>query len=133
MFAFMATDGTPVFQSQMSSQWEHYLAPTIGAQGIYTNAGTYGGLYAFAPSGQQQFFASMGQTSEWTPAVDASHVYAYTNGEPGTGGAGGGLTVLDPGTGAVQAFITDPTFVNSLYEIQGSVVLGAPGSVIAAN
>ena len=133
MFAFKVADGTLVFQSQMSSQWEHYLAPTLGAQGIYTNAGTYGGLYAFNPSGQQLFFANMGQTSEWTPAVDAGHVYAYTNGEPGTGGSGGGLSVLDPGTGAVQMFITDPTFANFQYEIRGSAVLGAPGSVFAAN
>jgi hypothetical protein len=100
---------------------------------VYTNAGAYGGMYAFAPSGQQLFFQNMGQTSEWTPAVDGSHVYAYTNGAPGTGNNGGGLTVLDPVTGAVQQFINDPTFVNSLYEIQGSAVLGAPGSVIAAN
>jgi hypothetical protein len=133
MFGFNAADGTLLFQSPMSSQWEHYLAPTVGPQGIYTNAGEYGGLYAFSPSGQQRFFASMGQTSEWTAAVDASHVYAYTNGEPGTGGSGGGLTVLDPDTGAVQAFITDPTFVNASYEIRGSPVLGAPGSVFAAN
>jgi hypothetical protein len=117
----------------MMSQWEHYLAPTIGAKGVYTDAGEFGGMYAFNYGGTQTFFAPMGQTSEWTPAVDANHVYGYTNGEPGTGGSGGGLTVLDPSTGAVQQFITDPTFVNSLYQIQGSAVLGAPGSVIAAN
>ncbi len=133
MFAFAAADGTQVFQSQMSSQWENYLAPTVGALGVYTNAGTYGGMYAFAPAGQQLFFTPMGQTSEWTPAVDANHVYGYTNGEPGTGGNGGGLTVLDPGSGTVQAFISDPTFVNAGYVIQGAAVIGAPGSVIAAN
>jgi putative pyrroloquinoline-quinone binding quinoprotein/putative Ig domain-containing protein len=133
MFGFNATDGTQLFQSQMASQWEHYLAPTIGPKGVYTNAGEYGGMYGFNYGGGQLFFTPMGQTSEWTPAVDASHVYGYTNGEPGTGGSGGGLTVLDPGSGAVQQFISDPTFTNYLYEIRGSAVLGAPGSVIAAN
>ena len=134
MFAFDAADGTQVFQSQMSSQWEHYLAPTVFGQSVYTDAGEYGGLYSFDPAGQQQFFAStLGQTSEWTPAADANHVYAYTNGEPGSGNSGGGLTVLDPATGAVQSFITDTTFTNYVYEIRGAPVLGAPGSVIAAN
>ncbi|HVN47129.1 MAG TPA: PQQ-binding-like beta-propeller repeat protein [Steroidobacteraceae bacterium] len=133
LFAFKAADGTLVFQAPMSSQWEHYLAPTIGAAGIYTDAGEYGGLYAFTASGQQLFFASMGQTSEWTPAADADHIYAYTNGAPGTGGAGGGLSVLDPASGSVQAFIEDPTFVNYAYAIEGAPVLGAPGSVIVAN
>jgi hypothetical protein len=133
MFAFKTADATLVFQSPMSSQWEHYLGPTIGSQGIYTNAGTYGGLFAFNPSGQQLFFANMGQTSEWTPAADASHLYTYTNGTPGCGGACGELQMLDPGTGAVEAAISDPTFANYLYEIRGSPVLGAPGSVIVAN
>jgi PQQ-like domain/Putative Ig domain len=124
MYGFNAVDGSMVFKSPMSSQWEHYLAPTIGANGIYTNAGEYGGLYGFNPAGKQLFFTSLNQESEWTPAVDANHVYAY---------AGIALTVVDPLTGAVQDSIPDPTFAQYTYMIGGSTVLGAPGSVFAAN
>jgi hypothetical protein len=124
MFAFNAADGTLVFKSLMSSQFEHYLAPAIGPQGIYTNAGTYGGLYGFDTTGQQLFFAGMPQTSQWTPAVDASAIYTYT---------GDALRVLDPVTGAVSTTIADPNPQNSIYQIDGSAVLGAPGSVFAAN
>lgn len=122
MYAFNEVSGAPVFQSQMSSQWESYLAPTIGPLGVYTNAGTYGGLYGFNFAGQQLFFAGLNQQSDWTPAVNAASVYSYT----------GYLSVNDPVTGAVQASINDPNFTNYVYRINGSVVLGAPGSVFAA-
>ena len=120
--AFDEVDGTPKFTAAMSAQWEHYLAPTVGANGVYTNAGTYGGLYGFNFSGEQLFFAPLDQQSMWTPAVDDTHVYAYT----------GRLTVVDPQTGVVQANISDPSFTNYTYQINGSAVLGAPGSVFAA-
>lgn len=123
LFAFNETDGSLVFKSPMSSQWEHYFAPTIGPDGVYTNAGTYGGLYGFDFSGNPLFFDSLAQTSQWTPAVDNSYVYSYT----------GNLTVADPVTGAMQATILDPTFQNFEYIMDGSAVLGAPGSVFAAN
>lgn len=124
MFAFHAADGSLVFKSPMSSQFEHYLAPAIGPHGIYTNAGTYGGLYGFDTTGLQLFFANMPQTSQWTPALDASAIYAYT---------GDALRVLDPVTGAVNATIADPNPQNFVYQINGSAVLGAPGSVFAAD
>lgn len=123
MYAFNETDGALVFKSQMSSQWEHYLAPTVGPHGVYTNAGTYGGLYAFGFSGHQLFFdSSLQQQSEWTPALDDDHVYSYT----------GFLSVDDPVTGATQARIDDPNFTNFVYRINGSAVLGASGAVFAA-
>jgi hypothetical protein len=124
LFAFNAADGTLRFKAPMSSQWEHYLAPTIGAGGVYTNAGTYGGLFAFDWSGQQLFFDYMAQTSMWTPAIDAVGVYTYT---------GGTMRVVDPNSGAVLNSISDPTFTNYIYEIGGSPVLGAAGSVFVAN
>jgi hypothetical protein len=124
MFAFNAADGSLVFKAPMSSQFEHYLAPTIGPQGIYTNAGIYGGLYGFDATGQQRFFAFMPQTSEWTPAVDATAIYTYT---------GDALRVLDPVTGAVNSTIADPNPQNFVYQINGSAVLGARGSVFAAD
>jgi outer membrane protein assembly factor BamB len=124
LFAFAAADGSIVFRSPMSAQWEQYLAPTVGPEGVYTNAGTYGGLYAFNSLGHQLYFGSMAQTSLWTPAVDASGIYTYT---------GGYLKVLHPVTGAELESIQDATFQNYIYEIGGSPVLGAPNSVFVAN
>jgi hypothetical protein len=121
-WAFSEIDGSLVFKSQMLSQWENYFAPTIGPTGVYTNAGEYGGLYGFDFSGNQLFFDSLAQQSQWTPAVDSSNVYSYT----------GALTVANAQTGVVQATISDPTFQNYTYTIGGSPVLGAPGSVFAA-
>ena len=123
LFAFKTSNGALVFKSEMSSQWENYLAPTIGASGIYTNAGTYGGLFGFATSGAELFFATENQTSLWTPAVDSNGVYSYT----------GYLQVNDPVTGAVTHTIADPSFQLYIYEIGGSPVIGAPGSIFAAN
>ena len=122
MYAFNEDDGGLEFKSPMASQWENYLAPTIGSRGVYTNAGTYGGLYAFDFAGQQLFFTALAQQSQWTPAVDDNYVYAYT----------GTLTVVDAVTGTVQASIVDPTYNNYVYRINGSAVLGAPGSAFAA-
>lgn len=121
LFAFNATDGSLFFQAPMTSGNDHHLAPTIGPDGIYVNEAD--GIYGFALTGVQLFVDSLAQTSEWTPATDANAAYAYT----------GKLTVIDPSSGAVLASIADPTFVNYVYEIGGSAVLGAPGSVIAAN
>jgi outer membrane protein assembly factor BamB len=120
---FEAVSGNVAFRSPMSSQWENYLAPTIGEQGVYTNAGTYGGLYAFKASGEPRFLAHAAQTDMWTPAVDANAVYVYT----------GSLAMFDPITGVSLGSIADPTFTNFVYAMNGAPVLGATGSVFAAN
>ena len=123
MYAFDAATGALIFKSPMSSQWENYLAPTIGPDGVYTNAGTYGGIYGFSAGGNQLFFTGMAQQSAWTPAVDSTTVYAYT---------GYALTLIDPTTGQIEGTIADPSFTNYIYVIGGSVVLGAPHSAFAA-
>jgi outer membrane protein assembly factor BamB len=123
LFAFDATTGTQLFRSKMNSQWEHYLAPTIGPQGVYTAAGSYGGIYGFDTNGTQLFFDGFDQQDIWTPAADSTTVYSYT---------GFSLRVIDPLTGAVTSTIADPTFSNYIYAIGGSPVLGSAHSVFAA-
>ena len=123
MFGLDAANGTVKFRSAMSSQWENYLAPTVGAAGVYTNAGGYGGLFGFDPQGNQLFFGGTAQQSAWTPAVDTNGVYAYT---------GDALRVFDPVSGTLKTTISDTTFTNYIYEVGGSAVLGAPNSVFAA-
>lgn len=126
MFARNAADGTAVYRADMASQWEDYYAPTVGPNGmLYANSGTYGGLYAFDSHGVQLFFSGQAQTSNWTPAVNATGVYAYT---------GDRLQVVDPLTGLVTVAIQDPTFQNYVYDVGGAPVLGnaALGSVFGA-
>ncbi|MBS0419797.1 MAG: PQQ-binding-like beta-propeller repeat protein [Proteobacteria bacterium] len=123
MFAFNAADGSVEYRAPMTSQWEGYLAPTIGPNGmLYANAGTYGGMYAFNPSGVQLFFSYEEQVSEWAAAVDSNAVYVYN----------GYLRMQDPLTGATLKDIADPTYQNYIYEVRGAPVLGAPGSVFVA-
>ena len=124
LFGFDANNGAVKFKSLMSSQWEHFLAPTIGPVGIYTDGGSYGGLYGFGVGGQQLFSSGTAQADMWTPAVDAAGVYTYV---------GGVLKVADPQTGSVLHSISDPSFTNYVYAIGGAPVLGAPGSVFVAN
>jgi hypothetical protein len=121
LFAFDEITGQVLFQSLMSSQWEHYFAPTVGTSGVYTNAGTYGGLYGFSFTGNPLFFDGLPQTSQWTPAVDNEYVYTYT----------GSLVLADPVSGLVRSSIQDPTYLGGY--VDGSAVLGASGSVFAAN
>jgi hypothetical protein len=122
MFGLDASNGSVRFRSGMSAQWENYLAPTVGPSGVYTNAGTYGGMYAFDLQGTSLYSSYTAQQSTWTPAVDSRAVYAYS---------GDALRVFHPVTGALQTTIADPTFTNYIYEIGGSAVLGAPNSVFA--
>jgi hypothetical protein len=123
LVALDAGDGDPIFISQMSSQAPTYLSPTVDAYGIY--AATDAGLYGFKTTGEELYpFASLAQTSVWTPAVDASGVYAYT---------GDALTVFDPSSGQTTHVIADPLPQNYADEIVGSAVIGDAGSVFAAN
>jgi hypothetical protein len=122
-YTLKASDGSVITRSAMSSQWEQYLAPTVGPQGVYTDAGTYGGLFAFNLNGTPLYAAATSQQSAWTPAADAISVYAYT---------GDFLRVFDSVSGTLTASIADPTFTNYVYEIGGSAVLAGPNSVFAA-
>lgn len=80
MYSFDAKNGTQLFSTRTSSQWEHYLAPVVFGGSVYSNGGTYGGMYAFdANAGNQQWFATLSQVDGWTPAVDANYTYVYLN------------------------------------------------------
>jgi len=123
LFGFDAASGAVRFKAPMSSQWENYLAPVAVGDAVYTNAGTYGGLYAFTPTGEQMFFSGTAQTSLWSPAVDANAVYVYD----------GTLRIFDRKTGTVINQIKDANFQNYTYLGDGSVVLGAAGNAFVAN
>ncbi len=76
--AFSVTDGSPIFQTSMSSQWAHYLAPPVKNGYVYA-AGNNGSMFAFnATTGVEKWSASVNSFDMWTPAVDSNFVYAYT-------------------------------------------------------
>lgn len=125
LYGLQADNGTRVFKSSMSSQWEKYLAPTVFGGKVYTNGGTYGGLYSFgAGMGELGFFTSLQQYDGWTPAVDAQNLFAYV---------GGALQSINPVTGAVRGSIADPEYQWNGYSTSGAPVIGANGLVLAGN
>jgi outer membrane protein assembly factor BamB len=125
MFAFDAASGLQLFRTPMTSQWEHYLAPTVFNGTVFNDGGSYGGLYSFsAATGVQNFYASLPQYDGWTPAIDAQNLYAYLEGK---------LHIVDPGTGAVRVTIADPTYSWNGYTVAGAPVIGAGGVVFAGN
>jgi PQQ-like domain len=125
MFGLAANNGTVRFQSAFSSQWEHYLAPTISNGIVYTDGGEYGGLLAFdGTTGTLNFTAYEQQYDYWTPAVDANYAYAYT---------GGTLNWVDKSTGVSVGSVVDPTWAWAGYDMHGAPVLGAANSVICIN
>jgi len=122
LHAFDAATGQRVFQAAHSAQWERYYAPTVHEGTVYVNGGSYGGMYAFnAFSGEQEWFTSLPQYDEWTPAVDDDHAYAYMN---------DGLFILDRRSGALEYKITDPGYQWNGYAMRLAPVLGQMGDVL---
>lgn len=94
MYAFDAASGKELFKSAMPGQFPTYLAPTLFNGSVYSNGGTFGGLYSFsADTGVRNFVTTLAQQDRWTPAVSLNGVYAYV---------GGALRVIDPATGLVR-------------------------------
>jgi outer membrane protein assembly factor BamB len=122
MFAFDAATGAVRFRSPMGSQWDNYLSPVAVDDAVYTNGGSYGGLYGFSPTGDRLFFTSVTQTSMWSPAVDANSVYVFD----------GSLQIIDRKTGTVLSTARDGSSAYTSYQIGGAPVLGAPGSLFVA-
>lgn len=126
LYAFDAATGSRLFATTLGSQGEQYLAPTIYDQTVYTEGGTFGGLYALdKTSGAKVFFNLLHQYQNWSPAVDANDVYVYV---------GGTLATLDRSTGLTLSELYDPTVKSDRVAFSsGAPVLGAAGSVMAIN
>ena len=124
MFGLDAAAGTVVFKTPMTSQWESYLAPVVYDNAVYTNAGSYGGLYAIKSTGELLFTAHAPQTDKWSPAVDADSAYVFLENT---------LRIFDRKTGVLRSQIRDTAATNGGYTGAGAPVLASPGSVIAAD
>ena len=128
MFGFDAASGTQLFASPMASQWETYLAPVVLGNSVYTEGGTYGGMYAFdAAGGKRQWFADVAQVDHWTPAVDAERTYVYI---------GNRLQINDRLTGDRIDYIDGPSAgspsgVTPLLAGPNSVIVAGPAAMLA--
>jgi len=65
----------------MQAQWETYWAPLVVGNTVYSNGGTYGGLYGFdVDDGTQLFFTGLDQYDEWSASYFGSSVYTFIAG-----------------------------------------------------
>ena len=122
LWAFRASDGSPVFKSAFAGQWPHVLAPTVRDGRVFTNGGYYGGgVYGYdASSGASLWSRFSGDDDMSTPAVDGNYVYHYS---------GSSLEVYSAATGVPVASITDPQVSASGYSYHGAPMLGAPDHI----
>jgi hypothetical protein len=125
MYSYDGATGTQLFKTAMSSQWEHYLAPTVFNGNVYSDGGSYGGLYSFsATSGAQNYFTQLDQYDGWTPSFDGKNLYTYM---------AGFLKIHDPLTGKVLTTIADPLYSWNGYTTACAPVIGGGGIVYAGN
>jgi outer membrane protein assembly factor BamB len=81
LFALDLSNGNEIWRSPFSAQWEQYYAPVVADGRVFINGGYYGGMYAFdAVNGSQEWFVSLPQYDEWTPAYGQGVVYSYVEG-----------------------------------------------------
>lgn len=119
LWMFDAATGTQLARQPMSSQWEEYLSPTVYGGQVYTESGGYGGLSSFEADGLlPDWWVSLAQYDSWTPAVDASGVYAHT---------GSLFYALDPADGGVRWSLEDTGFQWAGYSMHAAPVLDGAG------
>ncbi len=113
--AFNATDGAPLFSVWLEAQWEQMWSPIKLGSTVFTAGGYYGGLYGYdARSGATVFFNSgIGQSDQWSPATDGTHVYTFVRGF---------LQALDPTTG-VQQWMLDVNWQTPTHSMETSPVV----------
>jgi hypothetical protein len=126
MWSFAAATGGQLSKVPFTSQWEHYLAPTIQGGAAYTNGGSYGGLLSFstADGSQNWFNATLPQYDQWTPAVDDNNAYALV---------ASSLYVISKSTGVTAFSIADPDYQWNGYSMYGAPLLGAGGRVLTVS
>ena len=71
LWCFDEADGSVLWSSPHTAQWETYYAPAAADGKVWVNGGSYGGMYGFdAVTGTELFFNRLAQYDEWTPAWD---------------------------------------------------------------
>ncbi len=126
--AYDAMTGTLIFRGSFSAQWERYYSPTIYGGKVYVDGGSFGGMYAFdATSGVQDWFYSLPQCDQWTPAIDGKYAYTYV------GQYKPGLYVVDRQTGKLIYSILDTNFKSNGWSMNLAPVLGGENDAFGIN
>jgi len=82
LFSIDAATGRLNWSAPFGAQWEGYMAPTVVDEGVFVNAGYYGGIYGFNRStGAQLFFLGLEQYDEWTPTFHNGRLYSWVEGK----------------------------------------------------
>ena len=98
LWSIDAASGVAHWTAPLDAQWETYWPPLRVGDVVYSNAGQYGGLYGInAADGSQQFFVSLDQYDEWSPAYFGGKLYTFIAGR---------FRTHDPLTGAVTNTVT---------------------------
>lgn len=76
LFCWDLYTGAEEWRAPFGTQHGTYLAPLAVEQGVYFNAGAYGGMVGVnAGSGEQAWFIDLAQTDGWTPAYANGKLY----------------------------------------------------------
>jgi hypothetical protein len=130
-WAMNAPAGETQWLAQLSAQWERYWPPIRVGDIVYTNAGTFGGMFGIsALDGSQVFAQALDQYDQWSPAYFADHIYTYIAGK---------LRKHDPATGAILTTVTVP-FIWNTWSMQTAPAFGptlayviAPPNLVAVD
>lgn len=127
VWGYDVATGATIFQTALTAQWEHYLAPTIVDHTLYMDGGEYGGMYSVngATGAQNWFDSQLSQYDQWTPAVQGRYAYGYL-GEMG-------LVTVDRATGVNRSVIADPSFSWSGYSMNVAPALGSQNDALVYN
>ena len=133
LWSFNATTGAQLFKTTLDAQWEHYLAPTVAYGNVYMDGGHYGGMYSVSETtGALNWFGSVPQYDQWTPAVNSNYCYTFT-GSGDTTPITGKFTILNRLTGATVSVTTDQGFAWGGYSMNEAVALGLNNDAFVTN
>jgi outer membrane protein assembly factor BamB len=82
IWSLRADTGEPVWSRIVPSQLDRYGAPAVDENRVYVNAGSYGGLFAYARMNGTELFRDMtvGQSGQWVAALHGADVYTLVGG-----------------------------------------------------
>lgn len=132
LMGFDANDGSQLFVTPHSGQWESGSRPTIAGDRVFAAGGYYGGLDSYHLDGNHQWFHQVNQQYGWIPAADDEKVYVYMGEASASPGPGtGSLYIVDRDSGARTSTILHPQSGGSFYGASQSVVLGGMDDAFA--
>lgn len=131
VLAYSTADGSPVFATTHSGQWNAGGQPLYHEGRVFCAGGYYGGLDAYdAVTGAREWYRGMPQQYGWTPAAKGDNLFIYLGeASASPGPSTGRLYAIDASTGNLSYEILD----NESYTRGGSVLLTENNSALTSN